>query len=411
MGPSLPLAYRFDPGHVLDGVTLTVPLPLLNKLEATQFDWLVPGLIREKVTWYLKALPKQIRRQIVPIPDFVTQFLEYLDVELNESRSQLIPLAEALAAFVRDRTGITVAGESWRNEEPPPHLLMNYRIVDDAGQELAMSRNLAQLKAQLGQAAQLTFARSDSGERAPIERDDVKRWDFGDLPEEIAFTRGGKKLTGFPALVELEGKVGIQLFDTREGAQARMRGGVRQLLRLELREQMKQLEKNLSGQNRYLGQAVLQLHPLIPPDKLIEDVINAIADRAFIGEDTPPRTEKEFVVQRQRARARLPAVTEAIARLVQTIGSECQSLLGKLAGGGATRRQTEGGAEYPTERAAPHSIGSAGLSRIFKRYTVGPAATSAALFESDDPAVGEVSGQPGTRRAPRRGDCRLMEPV
>ncbi|SFH50380.1 ATP-dependent helicase HrpA [Nitrosospira sp. Nsp14] len=334
-GVSLPLAYRFEPGHVLDGVTLTAPLPLLNKLEATQFDYLVPGLIREKVTWYLKALPKQIRRQVVPIPDFVTQFLEYLDVELSESRLQPIPLAEALAAFVRDRRGVPVAGETWRNEEPPPHLLMNYRIVDDAGQELAMSRNLAQLKAQLGQAAQLTFARSDSGERAPIERDDIKRWDFGDLPEEIAFTRGEKKLAGFPALVELEGKIGIQLFDTREGAQARMRGGVRQLLRLELREQMKQLEKNLSGQNRYLGQAVLQLHPLIPPDKLVEDVINAIADRAFIGEDAPPRTEKEFVVQRHRARARLPAVTEAIARLVQTIGNECQSLLGKLAGGGA----------------------------------------------------------------------------
>ena len=84
-GVSLPLAYRFEPGHVLDGVTLTVPLPLLNKLEAAQFDYLVPGLIREKVTWYLKALPKQIRRQVVPIPDFVTQFLEYLDVELSES--------------------------------------------------------------------------------------------------------------------------------------------------------------------------------------------------------------------------------------------------------------------------------------------------------------------------------------
>ena len=87
---------------------------------ATQFDCLVPGLIREKVTWYLKALPKQIRRHVVPIPDFVTQFLEYLDVELNESRSQPIPLAEALAAFVHDRTGITVAGESWRRRKAAP---------------------------------------------------------------------------------------------------------------------------------------------------------------------------------------------------------------------------------------------------------------------------------------------------
>jgi len=337
-GVSLPLAYRFEPGHVLDGVTLTVPLPLLNKLDAAQFDYLVPGLIREKVTWYLKALPKQIRRQVVPISDFVTHFLEYLDADVIDSAPGpgRVTLTEALVQFIRARTGISVAAESWRNEEPPSHLLTNYRVVDDAGQELAMSRNLAQLKAQLGQAAQLTFARSDSGERAPIERDDVKGWDFGDLPEEINFTRGGKRLTGFPALVESEGKVSIQLFDTREGAQAGMRGGVRQLLRLELKEQMKQLEKNLSGQNRYLGQAALQLHPLIPPGKLIEDIIEAVADRAFIGEDTPPRTEKDFIAQRQRARARLPAVTEAMARLVQAIGNECQALLGKLSSSGAT---------------------------------------------------------------------------
>ncbi|WON73660.1 ATP-dependent RNA helicase HrpA [Nitrosospira sp. Is2] len=341
-GISLPLAYRFEPGHVLDGVTLTMPLPLLNKLDAVQFDYLVPGLIREKITWYLKALPKQIRRHVVPIPDFVTRFLENLESGDVDSFSKPIPLVQALAEFIRAETGTAVGAESWRNEEPPPHLLMNYRVIDDAGQELAMSRDLAQLRAQLGQAAQLTFSRSDSGERMPIERDDVKRWDFGDLPEEIAFTRGGKRLTGFPALVETEGKVAIQLFDTREAAQASMRGGVRQLLRFELREQMKQLEKNLSGQNRYLGQSVLQLHTLITPDRLIEDIVSAISDRAFIGEDTPPRTEKDFVAQRQRARARLPAVTEGIARLVQAIGNECQSLLVKLAGGGAPGSKQKG---------------------------------------------------------------------
>ena len=104
-------------------------------------------------------------------------------------------------------------------------------------------------------------------------------------------------------------------------------------------------------------------------------------------------------------------MTEAIARLVQAIGSECQSLLGKLAGGGATGGKPKVEPNTRLSAQLRSSIGSAGLSRIFKRYTVGPAATFAALFESDDPAVGEVSGQPGTRRAPRRRDCRLMEPV
>ncbi|MBA4141857.1 MAG: ATP-dependent RNA helicase HrpA [Nitrosospira sp.] len=334
-GVWLPLAYRFEPGHMLDGVTATVPLPLLNKLKDAQFGWLVPGLIREKVTWYLKALPKQIRRQVVPVPEFVTQFLESAESGVTVSPLAATRLTEALASFIRAKTGAAVVPTVWQGEAPPPHLLMNYRIVDDAGSELAMSRDLAQLKAQLGQAAQMTFSRPDSGERTPIERDDVKCWDFGDLPEEIGFTRAGEKLTGYPALVNREGKVSIHLFDTREAAQAAMRGGVRQLLRFELSEQMKQLEKNLAGQRRYLGQATLQLHILISADKLTEDMLNAIADRAFIGEDTLPRTEKEFVTQRQRARARLPAVTEAVARLVQNIANECQSLLGKLSVAGA----------------------------------------------------------------------------
>ncbi|HTJ54115.1 MAG TPA: ATP-dependent RNA helicase HrpA, partial [Nitrosospira sp.] len=337
-GTRLPLTYRFDPGHILDGVTITVPLPLLNKLDAAQFDWLVPGLIREKVTWYLKALPKQIRRHVVPVPEFVTQFLEDQEPEPATDQSKRSPLprplAKALGEFVFFQTGITVSPDIWQDEKPPQHLLMNYRIMDEAGQELAMSRDLAKLKAQLGHAAQLTFSgvfRPGSGEHAPIERDEVTRWDFGDLPEEIAFTRSGKKLTGYPALVNREGKVAIRLFDTREAAQASMRGGVRQLLRFELREQMKQLEKDLSGQSRYLGQAALQLHALISPDMLREDMLSAIADRAFIGVDALPRTEKEFAAQRQRARTRLPAVSEAFIRTLQSIANECQAVLSRFA--------------------------------------------------------------------------------
>ncbi|MDQ3185225.1 MAG: ATP-dependent RNA helicase HrpA, partial [Pseudomonadota bacterium] len=275
---SLPLTYRFDPGHLLDGVTVTVPLALLNKLDAAQFDSLVPGFIREKITWYLKALPKQIRRYVVPIPEFVTQFLESRDGEVIElagqqtgkAESWLMPLTEALSGFIREKTGAAVSSIALQDETPPPHLRMNYKIIDDAGQELAMSRDFPQLKAQLGRAAQLTFSQPDSGERNQIERDDVKHWDFGDLPEEIAFTRGGKKLTGYPALVQLEDKVAIRLFDTRDAAQAGMHGGVWELLRFELKEQMKQLEKNLTGKNQYLSQAILQLHTLTSPDALRE---------------------------------------------------------------------------------------------------------------------------------------------
>ncbi|MGH8763256.1 MAG: ATP-dependent RNA helicase HrpA [Nitrosospira sp.] len=340
-GIRLPLTYRFDPGHMLDGVTMTVPLPLLNKLDAARFDCLVPGLIREKVTWYLKALPKQVRRHLVPIPEFVTQFLESQEPAMAGAKtgtggqqaslatSSPLSLPETLSKFILGKTGVAVPPGGWQEEKLPLHLLMNYKIADDAGRELAMSRDLPQLKAQLGQAAQLTFSQPESDERIPIERDDVKRWDFGDLPEEIAFTRGGKKLTGYPALVQREDKVAIRLFDTSEAAQAGMRGGVRELLRFELKEQMKQLEKSLTGQNRFLSQAALQLHTLISPDALRGDMLSAITDRAFIGDDMPPRSEKEFIAQKQRARVRLPAVTEAIARVVQSIASEYQALVGR----------------------------------------------------------------------------------
>ena len=346
-GFRLPLAYRFEPGHLLDGVTVTVPLPLLNKLDAARFDWLVPGLIREKITWYLKALPKQVRRHVVPVPESVTQFLEgqedRKDQEGKEGNTmqvagqagrRLPPLTGALAGFIQAKTGATVPPDLWEHEAPPPHLLMNYRIVDEAGEELAMSRDLAQLKAQLGQAAQLTFSGADSEDRLPIERDEVKRWDFGDLPEEIRFTRAGRKLVGYPALALRKDKVSIHLFDTSEAAQASMRAGVRQLLRYELKEQMKQLEKNLFGQSRMMSQASLQLHSLIDPDTLRADMLDAIADRAFLGDDALPRGEQEFAAQRQRARVRLPAVAEAILRTMQNIANESQALTTRMSAGG-----------------------------------------------------------------------------
>ncbi|ODT64603.1 MAG: ATP-dependent RNA helicase HrpA [Nitrosomonadales bacterium SCN 54-20] len=360
-GFPLSLTYRFDPGHVLDGVTITIPLPLLNKLDAAQFDSLVPGLVREKITWYLRALPKQIRRHVVPVPEFVTQFLESAEHAAATSPSAPSPslLTETLARFIQTKTGITVPPDAWRDEKPPPHLMMNYRIVDDAEQELAMNRDLGQLKAQLGQAAQLMFSRSESGEHNPLERDDVKHWDFGDLPQEITFSRADKNMIGFPALAEREGKVSIRLFDTREAAELSMRGGVRQLLRFELKEQMKQLEKDLSGQGaksgkgRYLAQAAFQLHTLIKPDQLKEDILNAVADRAFIADDALPRSEKEFVAQRQRARTRLPAVAEALVRIVQNVASESQSLMARVS-------STGGAGKVGMQKTGAASGGSAG---------------------------------------------------
>ena len=315
-GAELPLKYRFEPGHPLDGVTATVPLALLNQLDPTRSEWLVPGMLREKITHLVKALPKTFRRVCVPVPDFVTGFLE--QAGMGEGK-----VKEVLAAYIQQRTGLKLSPADW-TEELPPHLLMNFRVVDDAGRELAMGRDWIQLKNQLGQAAQLTFRNASPD----IEKTGLKQWDFGDLPKKLDFSRNGRQMTGYPALEDAGDSVAVKLFDTESAAHESHRKGVRRLMRFELNPQTKQLEKGLPGFNQY----VLLLRNIMNPDELREDMLTAIADRAFIGEDELPRSNAEFMALKQRARTRLPAVVEGASRLVAAIAAEIQPLAARLNG-------------------------------------------------------------------------------
>jgi ATP-dependent helicase HrpA len=323
-GTPCKLSYRFEPGHPLDGVTLTVPLHLLNQLDAARFDWLVPGMIREKLTALIKSLPKRVRSACVPVPEFVTGFLTDTP-PFEKGRGHATPLLEALSAFIKKRTGQEVPPDTWKEADLPAHLRMNYRVVDDKGAELAGGRDLTELKAKLGQAARLTFAHAPE---LDFEKEGVTNWDFGDLPEKISFTRGGRQLTGYPALEDEGDSVAIRLFDTPGAAQEAMRGGVRRLLRLALNPQMKQLEKSLPG----LTQTALQLRVVASPDDLKEDLLTAITDRAFLGDDEPPRTAKAFNAQKDRARTRLHAVADAACRVAAAVAADYQAVQGKLGG-------------------------------------------------------------------------------
>jgi ATP-dependent helicase HrpA len=314
-GAEVPLKYRFEPNHPLDGVTATIPLALLNQLDPTAAEWLVPGMVREKMTYLVKALPKTFRRVCVPVPEFVTGFLE--QEKIGEGRVQ-----EVLAAYIQQRTGLKLSASDW-DEAIPAHLLMNFRIVDDAGRELAMGRDWIQLKNQLGQAAQLTF-RSASPD---IEKTGLKQWDFGDLPKKLDFTRNNRQMTGYPALEDNGDSVAVKLFDTEAAAMQSHRKGVCRLMRFELKEQMKQLEKGLPGFNQY----ALLLRHIMNPDELRDDMLTAIAERAFIGEDELPRSNAEFMQLKIRARTRLPAVVDGSSRLAQAIVAEIQPLTQKLA--------------------------------------------------------------------------------
>ena len=313
-GESVPLKYRFEPGHVLDGVTATIPLALLNQLDATVTEWLVPGMVRDKITALIKALPKTLRRVCVPVPDFVTGFLE-----AKQPQQALLP---ALAEFIQHKTGLKLKPEEFDLAGLDPHHLMNFSVVDAKGRELGMGRDWPLLKKQLGSAAQLTFRAGSPG----IEKSGLKQWDFGDLPETLTFSKDGRQLTGYPGLEDNGDSVAIKLFDTPEAAALAHRKGVCRLMRFELKEQMKQLEKGLPGFNQY----ALLLRAVMNPDQLREDMLQCIADRAFIAEDALPRTNAEFMQLKTRARTRLPAVTDALTKQAQLIANEYQVLTAQL---------------------------------------------------------------------------------
>ncbi len=314
------LSYRFEPHHPLDGVTMTVPLTVLNRLHAPSLEWLVPGMLREKIQLLIKALPKQIRRICVPVPDFITKFLE----SNPDRQAAIIPqLAHFIAKGAGDmRILEQIDQDAWAGQELPEHCYLNLRIIDDGGQELAGGRKLHELQQQLGQAAATTF-RDNTQE---FERDNVTAWDIGTLPESIKFARGKQQLTGYLGLQkEKDGRIALCLFDTSAAAEQTHRLGVIELMKLQLKEQVKDLNKGIQG---FTQAAMLLKH--INADTLRDDLTQAVCNRAFIGEDELPRNEKAFKEQIKRARSRLPAVKEALSRYLQETVAAYAELNGKL---------------------------------------------------------------------------------
>ena len=314
------LSYRFEPHHPLDGVTLTLPLTVLNRISPAALEWLVPGMIREKIQLQIKALPKQIRRICVPVPEFITQFLS----QNPDRNAPILPqLAQAIAKTAGDiRILEQINQDEWGAFRLPEHCYFNLRIIDDGGQELAMGRDLIQIQQQLGKAAATTF-RDNTQE---FERDNVTAWDIGTLPESIKFARGKQQLTGYLGLQkEKDGRIALRLFDTSAAAEQAHRLGVIELMKLQLKEQVKDLNKGIQG---FTQAAMLLKH--INADTLRDDLTQAVCDRAFIGEDELPRNEKAFKEQIKRARSRLPAVKEALSRYLQETAAAYAELNGKL---------------------------------------------------------------------------------
>ena len=316
--------YRFEPGHALDGATLSLPLYLLNRVSEAQLDWAIPGLLRDRVNALFKALPKDAKNMLIPLAQTVTSFLSAVEPAKHT-------LAEAVAIWVLGRTKIRVDVAA---ADHAPHLKLNLRVLDDGGQELAMGRDLADLRKQLGQTASLTYGSSQAGETDnPHERDNITGWDFGDLPEQVKFTRqakftsGGQALIGYPAIIDAGSSVSMKLVDTAQAAVTESRKGVVRLLRIALVAQFKQLEKDLGKQTAL----ALKFRGLTQPEKLFSELLDTIAERACLGDDDLPRRQKEFEKQKERAKPRIVPVMQALLKSVEECIGLYQQIQTRLA--------------------------------------------------------------------------------
>lgn len=361
-GVEMALTYHFEPGAPRDGVTLAVPLYALNQVDARRCEWLVPGMLKEKVQLLLKSLPQKLRRHCVPLPEYAAGFVE----RTGRERFGAGGLVEALIADVRAQTQIAMKTSDFKLETLPAHLFMNFKVIDEHGRQLAMGRNLAQLRAELGAQAQQQFqkiaaastiaaggdadaapqpgspavAKGASGAKqgaaphtaAPAETgatalyENLTTWNFGKLPELLEIRRRGQTLFGYPALVDRGTHCDVEVFDSPEEAARIHRAGLRRLFALQLKEPIKYLEKNLPG----LREMAMQYMALGTQDELRDQLIATALDRACL-QDPLPDDDASFHARRDEGRSRLNLLAQEIARLVGQILAEYAGLAKKLA--------------------------------------------------------------------------------
>ncbi|BBA42740.1 MULTISPECIES: ATP-dependent RNA helicase HrpA [Burkholderia] len=367
-GVEMALTYHFEPGTPRDGVTLAVPLYALNQVDARRCEWLVPGMLKEKVQLLLKSLPQKLRRHCVPLPEYAAGFVE----RMGRERFGAGGLVEALIADVRGETQIAMKTADFKLETLPAHLFMNFKVIDEHGRQLAMGRNLAQLRQELGAQAQQQFQKiaaastiaaggdADGGEpigqapataattgapgrnakggkgaapqtATPAEAgatalyENLTTWNFGKLPELLEIRRRGQTLYGYPALVDRGTHCDVEVFDSPEEAARIHRAGLRRLFALQLKEPIKFLEKNLPG----LREMAMQYMSLGTQDELRDQLIDTALDRACL-QDPLPDDDASFHARRDEGRSRLNLLAQEIARLVGQILAEYAGLVKKL---------------------------------------------------------------------------------
>ncbi|QWF38199.1 ATP-dependent RNA helicase HrpA [Bordetella hinzii] len=324
-GVSMALDYHFEPGSPRDGVTLSVPLFALNQIDAQRCEWLVPGMLKEKVHLLLKSLPQKLRRHCVPLPDYAAGFY---DRWFERAADPGMGLVEALIEDMWKQVQVRPIASDFKLETLPAHLFMNFKVVDEHGRMLAAGRNLAQLKADLGKQAQATFqqlAARDSEVAQALAHENLTAWTFGPLPEIMEIRRGGQSVIGYPALVDRGGHCDLDVFDDPDEARRHHRAGLLRLFRIGLREQVKFLEKNLTD----LTKMSMFYMTLGTQDELRDQIIDCALAQACLG-DPWPVNEQQFEARRQDGKGRLGLLAQEVARLSMAILTEYAALQRKL---------------------------------------------------------------------------------
>jgi ATP-dependent helicase HrpA len=356
-GIDMGLSYHFEPGSARDGVTLTVPLYALNQVLPNRCEWLVPGMLKDKAHLLLKSLPQKLRRHCVPLPDYAAKFCDRIHDKHAFGKGELL---DAIIADIREELTIVVKTGDFKLETLPAHHFMNFKVIDEHGRQLEMGRNLAGLQAEFGGQARERFQKlaenttiasatptggassetSRSGKRPnPVpstgssktnnvgEYQNLTTWSFGELPELLEIQQGRQTLIGFPAIVDKATHCDLEVFDDPTEAARIHRTGLRRLMSLQLKEQLKYLEKNIPG----LQQMGMQFMALGSQEELRDQIIGAGLERACLQEPLP-KNAAEFNQRKDEGKARLNLLVNEIARLAGQILAEYYTLPKKLQG-------------------------------------------------------------------------------
>ncbi len=345
-------SYLHEPGDARDGLTVTVPIYALNQVSDDRCEWLVPGMLRDKVLALVKSLHQRPRTRLVPLPDYASAFVQ-------ESEFGQGALIDALLSAVRAKTQLPVQRTDFKLEQLGAHLFMNFRIVDEHGRQLGAGRDLAALKAELGGQARSAFqalavlksarvaapvpaapampsgrgvtamvAPAAAAPKPAVPPQRYTDWSFGELPELMEIHRGAMTLIGFPALIDRETHVEVEVFDEPQLAVAKHRAGLRRLFALQLREPLKFLEKNIPELQKMAGAYMLFVSSGTL-EELREQIIDVALDRAFLA-DPLPTDATSFRTRLDEGRTRLNLIAQEVARLAATVLTELQSAQRKL---------------------------------------------------------------------------------